>query len=234
MISPRPHDCDHSFPTEKHGTLITTSHGLAVTAGPGVQPVSIDFGSNQHQWRRTRGSKNELLRRALNLKKMKSPLVLDATAGLGRDSFIMASLGCTVLMLERCATVAALLRDGLERGARQADIAPIIKRMRLQHGDFQTMSLQSNFDIIYLDPMFPERKKNALVKKELRLIRQLVGDDPDSDTLLARAIKLTPDRIIVKRPRLAPHLANQPPHHTIQGSKNRFDIYLPPWPNSLA
>ena len=194
----------------------------------------VDFCSAQHNWRRTRGQKNELLRRALGLKKLKSPHVLDATAGLGRDAFIMASLGCRIDLLERSAIMANLLADGLRRGADQPEIAGIIARMNLIHQDFLTFTPDTTYDIIYLDPMFPERRKSALVKKELRLVRQIVGDDPDSDDLLARAIKLAPRRVIVKRPRQAPHLTKQPPHHSIIGNKNRFDIYLPPWPTSLA
>ena len=80
-------------------------------------------------------------------------------------------------------------------------------------------------DVIYLDPMFPVRSKSAQVKKEMRIFHQLVGADPDSDSLLDAALSQARYRVVVKRPRIAPALANTPPNYTLEGKSNRYDIY---------
>ncbi len=227
----RPKRIPPSDPTKSSLILSSTSKGLSLidASNKSAKALVVDFCSDQSKWRRTKGRKDELLVRALGLKKRKNPLILDATAGLGRDSFIMACLDCTVLMLERSPTIVALLKDGLQRGAEHGEISDIISRMNLQQGDLHTFIPESHFDIIYLDPMYPHRSKSALVKKEMRLLRQVVGDDMDANGLLNKAMLLTPDRIIIKRPKGAPYLDNQTPHHAIKGKKGRFDIYLSPW-----
>jgi 16S rRNA (guanine1516-N2)-methyltransferase len=93
----------------------------------------------------------------------------------------------------------------------------------------QTTSPLPRADAIYLDPMYPHRKKSALVKKEMRIIRQLAGDDPDADQLLHFALKTDIPRIVVKRPKKAEHLGNIPPTTCIRGKNSRFDIYLRPY-----
>lgn len=168
------------------------------------------------------------------------PTVLDATAGLGRDAFVLAQLGCPLRLVERQPLIAALLEDGLRRAAENAELAAIIARMPLivgdaialmrdwrhGHSDNRSDSALSNIpQVIYLDPMFPPRRKSALVKKEMRLLRPLAGDDDDAPALLAAALDLASHRVVVKRPRQAPPLDGQPPGYTLHGQSSRFDIY---------
>jgi len=155
--------------------------------------------------------------------------VLDITAGLGRDSFILASLGCTVCMVERSPVVAALLADAIDRAKEEPMLAEIMARLSLVTGD--SLEILRTWqgerpEVICIDPMYPHRSKSALVKKEMRLIRLLVGDDEDSDQLLAAALAIASRRVAVKRPRLAPALRGPEPNFTISGKNSRFDVYL--------
>jgi 16S rRNA (guanine1516-N2)-methyltransferase len=79
--------------------------------------------------------------------------------------------------------------------------------------------------VIYLDPMFPHRDKSALVKKEMRLFRPLVGDDMDAPALLEAALALASHRVVVKRPRKAPCIEGPKPSHALEGKSSRYDIY---------
>jgi 16S rRNA (guanine1516-N2)-methyltransferase len=198
---------------------------------PKVGEVLVDFASDALTFRRLHGGgKKEAIAKAVGLKGQKSLRVLDATAGLGRDAFVLASLGCTVDMIERSAVVAALLADGLQRAEKDAELSAWLpERMRLVHGI--AFELLSNWqgkkpDVVYLDPMFPHRKKSALVKKEMRLFQQLLGPDEDADKLLEPALHLALKRVVVKRPSGAPYLAEQKPDIEYTGKANRFDVYL--------
>ena len=198
---------------------------------PKVGAVKVDFASDALTFRRLHGGgKKEAIARAIGLKGQDSLHVLDATAGLGRDAFVLASLGCVVDMIERSPIVAALLQDGLIRAASDDQLGVWMPaKMQLYHGI--AASLLTDWphkkpDVVYLDPMFPHRKKNAAVKKEMRLFQQLLGPDEDADLLLEPALALAKKRVVVKRPSGAPFLANQKPHIEMLGKANRFDVYL--------
>lgn len=198
---------------------------------PKVGAVKVDFASDAATHRRKYGGgKGEAIAKAIGLKGQSTLNVLDATAGLGRDAFVLASIGCNVDMIERSPVVAALLQDGLDRCVSNAELANWLpSKMQLTHG--VATELLGNWpgtipDVVYLDPMFPHRKKSAAVKKEMRLFQQLLGPDEDADLLLAPALALAKKRVIVKRPSGAPFLANKKPDIEMAGKANRFDIYL--------
>jgi len=199
--------------------------------GKGAEgPLFVDFIGGAIEYRRKQGtSRKEAIARAVGLKGGARPVVLDITAGLGRDSFILASLGCTVQMVERSPVVAALLADALARAKEEPMLAEIMARLSLMMGD--SLEILRDWqgerpEVICIDPMFPHRSKSALVKKEMRLIRLLVGDDEDSDQLLAAALAIASRRVVVKRPRLAPALLGPEPNFTTGGKNSRFDVYL--------
>ena len=195
---------------------------------PKTGGVMVDFISAAMSWRREHGGGlKEAVAKAVGVKGNYHPTVFDATAGLGRDAFILANLGCTVTMTERSPIVAALLEDGLQRGI--AD--PAVQRMRLLN--VPALQAMQNWqdeqpDVVYLDPMFPHRKKSAAVKKDMRLFQLLLGPDLDADGLLAPARQLAKKRVVVKRPANAPYLAECKPSIEMKGKANRFDIYLNP------
>ncbi len=204
---------------------------------PKLGAVFVDFvhGAVAHR-RKFGGGKGQAIAKAVGLNKGVTPKVLDATAGLGRDAFVFASLGCQVQMVERHPVVAALLDDGLQRAYRDPEIgAWMQERVQLLHGsshqallDFANNGDFTPPDVVYLDPMYPhpEKKKSALVKKEMRVFQTLVGSDDDADGLWAPAFQLAVKRLVVKRPDYAPFLASQVPSMKIETKKNRFDVYV--------
>ncbi len=199
------------------------------TSGDG--PVFVDFVAGKAGFRRRHSGKKQPLARAVGIRGENTIHVLDATPGLGADTFVLAALGCRVRMVERSPVMAALLRDGLERAAADPGVAHIIdQRLTLTEADARTF-LESNAsapppEVIYLDPMYPHRTKSALVKKEMRRLRTLLGDDDDAPALLETALRHAGNRVVVKRPRLAPPLGGKKADWSIVGKSTRFDVHL--------
>ena len=197
---------------------------------PGPAYVDFTSGAVAHR-RRFGGGRGQPLARAIGLKGGAAPTVADVTAGLGRDAFVLACLGCTVWLIERSPIVAALLRDGLRRAAHDAEIGQMVReRLHFHSGDGREClprltANQQRPDVVYLDPMYPHRQKSAWVGKEMRLLRQLAGDDADAPALLAVALACAGNRVVVKRPRLAPSLSGPPPTARIVAPNTRFDLY---------
>ena len=195
-------------------------------------PVYVDFVHGQMAYRRRHGGgRKQAVAQAIGIKAGQRPRVLDATAGLGRDAFVLAELGCHVHMLERQPVIAALLQDGLTRATRDAELGLWIdQRLTLTVADSREfihhLPTDQRPDVIYLDPMYPEREKTSLVKKAARALRLVVGDDPDAEALLSCALARARQRIVVKRPRYAPHLEQRQPSFSIDGKATRFDVYL--------
>jgi 16S rRNA (guanine1516-N2)-methyltransferase len=192
-------------------------------------PVRVDFleGGVAHR-RLFGGGSGQMIAKAVGVQPGVRPRVLDATAGLGKDAFVLASLGCEISLIERQPIIAALLEDGLRRARDDLDVAMIVQRMRLFTGnaiDWMRAWPDEAPQVVYLDPMFPHREKSALVKKEMRLFRPLVGDDLDAPALLAAALALASHRVVVKRPRKAPCIDGPKPSHTLEGKSSRYDIY---------
>jgi len=194
-------------------------------------PVKVDFlqGALAHR-RLYGGGKRQHIARAIGIQKQVSLKVLDLSAGLGRDAFVLALLGCRVTMLERSPVIAALLQDGLQRARQQAWFAEL--HLQLFATDalsyLTAMEMADAPEVIYFDPMFPERQKSALVKKEMRVLRAVIGDDEDADAVLQQALKRATKRVVVKRPRHAPCLPGRQPDHAITGKSSRFDVYMQP------
>lgn len=196
---------------------------------PRDEPLRVDFAGGALGFRQRAGfRRDELLARAVGVKGSPLPRVLDATAGLGRDAFMLASLGCEVTLCERHPVVHALLADGLLRAAEQGLAA--LSRMRLCAEDAAVHVLDplsmGAYDVIVLDPMFPERSKSALVKKPMRLFHALVGADEDAGLLLETALSRALRRVVVKRPLHAEHLAGRAPTLDYRGKAVRFDVYV--------
>lgn len=197
---------------------------------PKLGAVAVDFvAGNMTHRRKFGGGRGEAVAKAVGIKSSYLPSIIDATAGLGRDAFILAALGCNVHLLERNPIVYALLQDGLERAYHDPDIGEWAKvRLHLLTlGEISTISPETKVDVVYLDPMFPHRQKSALVKKEMRIFQHLVGSDLDADKLLLQAAQLAEKRIVVKRPQGAPYLAHIQPQGEIKTKNHRFDLYNP-------
>ncbi|MFH1748269.1 MAG: class I SAM-dependent methyltransferase [Planctomycetota bacterium] len=212
--------------------LVVTGAGLELhEAGCGAAGgVKVDFSATGENARRlATASRRQPLALAVGLKK-RTPTIVDATAGLGRDAMLLASLGCPVIAVERSVILGAMLRDALERVVTvpaAGEIRPC--QMTLIIGDavevLARMSEQEAPDVVYLDPMYPPSGKSALPKKEMRILRRLVGDDPDAGGLLEVARRVARDRVVVKRTPRAPPLAPAPTM-SYRGKLARYDVYI--------
>jgi 16S rRNA (guanine1516-N2)-methyltransferase len=214
--------------------LVVTDRRLELRqTGPQAPgPIWVDFTSGKSDYRRRRGGgRKQPLVRAVGAKGKNLPTVLDGTAGLGQDGFVLACQGCRVEMLERHPVMAALLADGLRRAAADPEIGEVVRaRLLLTRGDslekLARMPPARRPEVVYLDPMYPHRGKSALVKKEMRGLRALVGDDEDSGGLLPTALRVATKRVVVKRPAFAPPLPGPKPDLVFETKNNRFDVYL--------
>ncbi|HEY0974568.1 MAG TPA: class I SAM-dependent methyltransferase [Solimonas sp.] len=194
---------------------------------PRFTPLQIDWTSPEQQ-RRVAGGKRQLLARAIGLHKHGDLQILDATAGLGRDAWTLAALGARVDLVERQPLLARLLHDALTRALDTPGFATTAQRLRLLDGDAATvLASGQRWDVIHLDPMYPDHNRRALPQKEMQLLRELSGDDADADALLAPARAACRQRVVVKRQLHAPPLAGQSPSFQLVGTQARYDVYLP-------
>ena len=212
--------------------LAVTTAGLELReTGPAAAGgVRVDFGrSTRDAHRLATAARRQPLALAVGLKKRK-PTVFDATAGLGRDALLLACLGCTVTAVERSPILGVMLRDALYRAAESPQLGEIIQhRLTLLVGDaVDVLTRPSEPDapeVVYLDPMFPPKSKSALPKKEMRILRRLVGDDRDCAPLFDAARRAAHNRVVVKRHPHAPPLAPDPTL-TFKSKLARYDVYL--------
>ncbi|GAB4508530.1 MAG: class I SAM-dependent methyltransferase [Sulfuricaulis sp.] len=187
-------------------------------------PVYVDFATLDLRPYSANLSRRQPLARAFG---KKARTIVDATAGYGQDALLLALMGFRVTAIERSPVVAALARDGLNRLTALTGLA-LSERLQLVNGDSRSLlpAIAPRPDAIYLDPMFPpKRRKSAAVKKEMRLLRELVGDDADALELLEISRAIARDRVVVKRPDDAPPLAPDP-SMSLTGKLVRYDVYL--------
>jgi 16S rRNA (guanine1516-N2)-methyltransferase len=197
-------------------------------------PLLIDFaaGTNNHR-RLFGGGRGQPLARAVGIRGSHNPDVLDLTGGLGRDAFVLATLGCQVTLTERQPVIASLLNDALCRAhaSGTAELKAITGRMSLVYSEAENYlnGIDQPYlpETIYMDPMYPHRDKSALVKKEMRIFRLLAGDDEDAAALLPLARQKAVKRVVVKRPKKGELLGNMKPDYQIDSPNTRYDIYLP-------
>jgi 16S rRNA (guanine1516-N2)-methyltransferase len=217
------------FVLDRHGIL------LYAVGGENLLSIRADFYGPTVTYRRKQGGgKGQMIAKAVGVRGGVHPWVLDATAGLGGDAFVLASLGCRMTLLERVPAVRALLEDGMIQArrfglAQDAGLVEVLDRMTLVEADslnyLRQVSVAERPDVVYLDPMFPVRTKSAMVKKEMRVFHSLVGQDMDADGLLTAALSCARYRVVVKRPRTAPALVGPSPSYVLEGKSNRYDVY---------
>jgi 16S rRNA (guanine1516-N2)-methyltransferase len=191
---------------------------------PRLKPVSVDFTHMDVRRYCPNLSRRQPLARAIG---KKTRLVVDATAGFCRDALLLALMGFRVTALERSPVIAALAQDGLRRFTTHTGVT-LTQCLQLVTGDARDLlpATVPRPETIYLDPMFPpKRKKSAAVKKELRLLRAIVGEDQDAVELFDISRRVALDRVVVKRPDDAPPLAPGP-NLSLSGRLVRYDVYL--------
>ncbi|MCK3658004.1 DNA polymerase I [Pasteurellaceae bacterium Pebbles2] len=197
---------------------------------PKLGAIFVDFvGGVMAHRRKFGGGRGEAIAKAVGIKGDYLPSIIDATAGLGRDAFVLAAIGCQVRLVERHPVVHLLLQDGLRRAYADPEIGAMLQQnlRLLPYSHIAELDPQVDFaDVVYLDPMYPHKQKSALVKKEMRIFQHLVGADLDADQLLEPALKLAQKRVVVKRPDYAESLAEKAPHFNRETKNHRFDVYL--------
>ncbi|TKW75070.1 MAG: 16S rRNA methyltransferase [Bradyrhizobium icense] len=197
-------------------------------AGKEDQP-KIDFAGGAVGYRfRRGGERGHPLVRAAGIRKGHVPAIVDATAGLGRDAFLLASAGADVTLIERSAEVHALLKDALARAAAESpELAEVIARMTLIHGDAKDRLPDLKPDVVIVDPMHPPRRNTALVKQEMRQLSAIVGADQDADELMKIALSTARERVVLKWPlRAAPLLDAPKPSHQFAGKTVRYEVFV--------
>jgi 16S rRNA (guanine1516-N2)-methyltransferase len=189
----------------------------------GFSPLYVDFQDASILKKQFDGQKQGLIQA---VKPKEGLSIIDATAGWGKDASMLAQFGANVLMIERSPVMAALLADGL---IRLRDEDKRVAHLSLYHGDAHTYLSQLNPseypDVIYLDPMHPERQKKALVKKDMQALQQLLGADLDAESLLEIALLKAKQKVVLKWPKLGKTLLT--PYHSYKGKTVRFDVYKP-------
>jgi 16S rRNA (guanine1516-N2)-methyltransferase len=191
--------------------------------------LALDFvgGAVGHR-RKFGGGRGQALPKAAGFSHGQTPSVVDATAGLGRDAFLLASLGATVTMIERSPRVHAMLEQAMGRAADSGpELQAIIARMSLLLGDAKDLLPGLSPDVVLVDPMHPPRKSTALVKKEMRILRKLVGADPDAFDLMQIALATAQKRVVLKWPLRADPLPGlRKPSHQVLGQSTRYDVFM--------
>lgn len=206
--------------------LVQDEQGLALAAGKMV--LRGDFARMMPRLRADRLGR-ELLVRAARVRGIDAPAAVDATAGLGEDSLLLAAAGFSVTLIERDPVIAALLADTLDRGARDPRLASIVARMHLVEGDAVELlpRLDSPPDVVFLDPMFAIRRKDAATRKKLQILQMLEKPCEDEEALLQAALASHPRKIVVKRPLKGPVLGSAQPSASLAGKVVRYDIIVP-------
>ncbi len=168
------------------------------------------------------------LAKAVGMKFNKNRNIIDATAGLGYDSFILASLGAKVTLIERSQKMHKLLQNGINEGISfGGEIEKIINRMELLFGDSKDILPKLTPEVIMIDTMYKDRKKTALVKNNMRLVREIVGPDSDYIELLKVALNCAKNRVVLKQPRYAEPIKDiKKCSHQIIGKTIRYDIFM--------
>ena len=218
--------------------LVGNPEGLTLTDG--AMELRADFGRMLPRLKQGR-LQQELLVKAARIKGVEQPWAVDATAGFGEDSLLLAAAGFTVDLYERDCVIAALLQDALERAAVEPALADAVARMRLRAGEDSIAGLHQMAelieqgelaapDVVYLDPMFPERTKSAAVKKKFQLLHHLEQPCADEETLVEAALAVRPHKVVIKRPVKGPLLAGVKPSYQLAGKAVRYDVLVPPRP----
>ena len=195
--------------------------------------ISIDFlkGSLAHR-QQFGGGRGQAIAKAMGLKSGITPCILDTTAGLAGDAFVLATLGCPITLIERSPIIFSLIENAVERASLSDKFQTILKQgfhiINCDANDYINKQLSEQTeapDVIYIDPMYPDRKKSALVKKDMQILQRLHEKDDNTSELLDNALKYAGKRVVVKRPIQAETINKKVPDTCIKSKKTRYDIY---------
>lgn len=178
--------------------------------------LRLDFREGNYRHRNNNTGKEPLLK-AIKVKQKLPATLLDATPGVLKDSFMLAARGISIIAIERHPLVYTMIEQALSLV--EVDI-------NYQFGDASIGLNAVDAEVIYLDPMYPSKKKSAQVKKEMQVLHHIIGADTDAEQLLSAA-RAKNSRVVVKRPSYAEPLGGEIPSFVSQTGATRFDVYLP-------
>ena len=189
-------------------------------------PLRVNFSHPEFLTRlRGAGKKTELVARAV--KAGGGVRVLDCTAGLARDAFVLASLGCEVTLVERSKVVFTLLLDGLKRARKVPELSSAANRIKLTIADSLVLMAQTSleYDVIYIDPMFPEKPGAAAVRGPMQHLQRFLGKDEDAMALLSVALQAGCSRVVLKRPPHGDWVSPVRPTHVFKNKNSRYEVF---------
>lgn len=194
---------------------------------PVARKLRTDFAAGRFGYRAAHFGRNEPLLRAVGSSQSGPLKIVDATGGLGQDSFLLATSGAQVTLIERSPIIFAELERALEIARASDDLAEIVSRITIIHGDSLLLLASMKADVFYVDPMHPERKKSALVKEPMRLLRDVVGEDLDRGALIQTALDHSPGRVVVKWPTKAelPEGIGKPSYE-LRAKTTRYCVFI--------
>lgn len=209
--------------------LVVGSKGISLedtTRKIGALSINFLSGTNLHRLRHSVGQREYLLR-AIGQHKQNASIV-DATAGLAGDGFMLAARGFKVVLIEQNLAIATLLEDALNRAYHDPEQGQRLrKNLNLKIGRAQAIldDMHRKPDLIYLDPMYPKSNKSSLPTKSMQYLREIITPDAQSD-LLVNALNNAQKRVVVKRPMTATYLQGMHPSHQVFGKTTRYDVYV--------
>lgn len=209
--------------------LFLTDDGSGLTLTDGKLVLRGDFTGLLPRLKKS-NLQSEFLVKASKIKGIEHPVIIDATAGMGEDSMILAAAGFEVYLFEYDPVIAALLKDALDRAMEIPELKEATGRMHFTEGNsIDNMSkLEIAPDVVLLDPMFPARQKSALVKRKFQLLQKLEKPCSDENELLQAALNVKPGRIVIKRPLKGPFLGGMKPSYSLTGKAIRYDCIVIP------
>ena len=209
--------------------LVLTDDGSGLTLTDGKLALRGDFTGLLPRLKKS-NLQSEFLVKASKIKGIEHPVIIDATAGMGEDSMILAAAGFEVYLFEYDPVIAALLKDALDRAMEIPELKEAAGRMHFTEGNsIDNMSkLEIAPDVVLLDPMFPARQKSALVKRKFQLLQKLEKPCSDENELLEAALNVKPGRIVIKRPLKGPFLGGMKPSYSLTGKAIRYDCIVIP------
>ncbi|MCX7552418.1 class I SAM-dependent methyltransferase [Marinicella sp. S1101] len=184
--------------------------------------LSVSFNQADLLYRAQGHLGGEHVVKACQIRGQKNIKLLDATCGLGIDSYLLHQAGFVVTAVERHPLIHALLKDALVRYENEHQR----QLFQLLYQDSKSLMDQEVYDVIYLDPMFPPKRKSAKNKKGMQLFQDLNHSHADEAVeMVEHALKARTKRVVIKRPQKAPTVTKFKPTFQIPGKTCRFDAY---------
>lgn len=205
--------------TEHFPRLHLSAEGLCLLNKDG-QSVRLDWNDKKWKQRSKGGFGADPLIKACMARPGIS--ILDLTAGFGKDALLMAHAGAMVTMLERLPMMAAMLDQGL-KGLKDEKVCSRLSLHWIEAKEYLNQMMETP-DVIFFDPMHPEREKSALVKKNLQILQQIAPPNIDVVELIEYARTKCQQRLVVKWPAKQPSLIK--PQFSLVGKTIRYDVYL--------